>query len=100
MLSNYNKFEVHNPYQARLADFSHDDTIEKIVDSISTTSQVLRDRYVLIQNDLPEGWSIGGTLGYVGLGALAGAKPAPVVPSEEQAKVMFAEQYVVQPISL
>jgi len=92
LLANYNKFEVRNPYQARFADFSHHDTISKVSICISGTCGILRDRYVAIQNDLPDSWSLGGTLSYVGLGSLAGAKPLPAAPTEDEAKAMFAEQ--------
>lgn len=60
---------------------------------MSQTCISLRDEYVAIQNDVPESWSIGGTLGYIGLGALAGSKPAAPVLSEEDMKSLFAEQY-------
>ena len=56
------------------------------------TFESVRDGYVAIQNDLPESWSLGGTLSYVGLGSLTGARPAPAVPTEDEAKALFAEQ--------
>jgi hypothetical protein len=52
----------------------------------------LRDQYVAIQEDVPEVWSIGGTLSYIGLGSLAGAKPTVLAPTEEEMKAKFAEQ--------
>ena len=92
VLANYNKFEAHNPYQIRFGEFDDQITIVKLTQSVGTTCETLRDRYTAIQNDLPEAWSIGGTLSYVGLGALAGVRPAPAAPTEEEAKSMFAEQ--------
>jgi len=92
VLANYNRFESHNPYQARFGNFSDMDTIKKLAGSICSVCDGLRDNYVAIQNDLPEAWSVGATLSYVGLGGLTGAKKAPPAPTEEQAKVLFAEQ--------
>jgi hypothetical protein len=92
LLANYNKFETYNPYHARFADFVNHDTIVQICKSIEGTCVFLRDQYVTIQDDIPEAWSIGGTLSYIGLGALARAKPAVLVPTEEEMKIKFAEQ--------
>lgn len=66
--------------------------MSKLIGTIGSACVRLRHRYVAIQNDVPESWSIGGTLGYIGLGSLAGAKPAPVMPTEEEAKIQFSEQ--------
>ncbi|GAB7349143.1 hypothetical protein MBLNU459_g8085t1 [Dothideomycetes sp. NU459] len=92
LLANYNKFESRNPYHIRLADFVNDDTIKKIARSFSRTCAYLRDQYVAIQEDAPEAWSIGGTLSYIGLGALAGSKPATPVLTEDEMKTLFVEQ--------
>ncbi|GAB7342333.1 hypothetical protein MBLNU457_g0559t1 [Dothideomycetes sp. NU457] len=92
VLANYNRFESHNPYQARFGNFSNMDTIKKLAGSIGGVCDRLRDNYVAIQNDLPEAWSVGATLSYIGLGSLIGAKTAPAAPTEEQAKVLFSEQ--------
>ena len=97
LLANYNKFEIHNQYRVRFSDFVNDETMKSIVESVSWTCNLLRERYVAIQDDKPVGWSISGTLSYVGLGALARAKPAPPVLTEEQQRELFLEQYV--PIS-
>jgi hypothetical protein len=99
LLANYNKFETYNPYHARFADFVNHDTIVQICKSIESTCVFLRDQYVAIQDDVPEAWSIGGTLSYIGLGALAGAKPAVPVPTEDEMKAKFAEQLVQLRIS-
>lgn len=92
LLANYNKFEVHNQYRVRFSDFVNDETMIKVVESVAWTCTLLRSRYVAIQDDTPVGWSVAGTLSYVGLGALAGAKPAAPVLTEEQQREMFAEQ--------
>lgn len=46
-----------------------------------------------VQEDLPEGWSISGTLSLIGLGAIApgGAKPVAPVIDPEVAKEMFSK---------
>lgn len=52
-----------------------------------------RMRYVDVQEDLPEAWSIGSTLTMIGLGSFApaGTKPAPVVTDPETAKEFFTK---------
>jgi len=94
LLANYGKFEVQNQYRVRFADFVNNQTITHVVESVGWTCLLLRSRYVAIQDDTPVGWSVAGTLSYVGLGALAGAKPAAPTLTEEQQKALFAEQYV------
>ena len=94
LLANYNKFEVHNPYRVRFTDFINDDAMKKVVESVASTCMLLRSHYIAIQDDTPIGWSVSGTLSYVGLGALAGAKPALPVLTEEQQRDLFAEQYI------
>lgn len=91
LLVNYNKFEFQNPYRLRLDDFVNEGIIKKIVACIGHTSQYSRSRYTEIQEDLPEGWSFGNTLAYIGLGALAGntRKPAPPTLTPEEAKARF-----------
>ncbi|KAK4547926.1 hypothetical protein LTR36_010645 [Oleoguttula mirabilis] len=92
LLANYNKFEVHNQYRVRFSDFVNDDTMKKVVESVAWTCMLSRSRYVAIHDDTPVGWSVAGTLSYVGLGALAGAKPAAPILTEEQQRELFAEQ--------
>ena len=94
LLANYNKFEVHNQYRVRFSDFVNEETMTKVVWSVSWNTTLLRERYVAILDDLPAGWasSIGSTLSYVGLGAIAGAKPAAPNLTEEQQKALFSEQ--------
>jgi len=60
----------------------------------------LRDAYIAIQDDMPEGWTIGSTLNYIGLGVLApSSRPSTPVPAPEEAKSLFATLYVSVPAS-
>lgn len=47
-----------------------------------------------VQDDIPEGWSIGSTLTMIGLGSIAGAKPAVPAIDPDVAKAMFAKLQV------
>lgn len=94
LLVNYNKFEFQNPYQLRLEDFVNDATMKKVVNGIGPVFTLCRDSYVAIQDDQPEGWGLGSTLSYLGLGSLTGAKPTPVTLNEEEAKSAFSTLYV------
>jgi hypothetical protein len=95
LLVNYNKFEFQNPYRLRLDDFVNDAIIQKIIVSFGETCVKLRDAYVAVQDDMPEGWSLGSTLNYIGLGVLAPAsRPATPTPSAEESKSLFATLYV------
>ncbi|TKA63089.1 hypothetical protein B0A49_09598, partial [Cryomyces minteri] len=89
LLANYNKFEFQNPYRLRLEDFVNDATIRKLVHSFGFTCVVARNKYIAVQDDLPEGWKISNTLSYIGLGALSGGKPATPVLNEDEAKDLF-----------
>ncbi|GAB1312674.1 Armadillo-like helical domain-containing protein [Madurella fahalii] len=93
LLANYNKFEFQNPYQMRLNDFVNERVIRGIVKGVGETCQRLRARYIDVQDDIPEGWTLAGTLNKIGLGAIApGGKPPPKpVYDAETAKMMFAE---------
>ncbi|KAL2173138.1 uncharacterized protein P884DRAFT_233052 [Thermothelomyces heterothallicus CBS 202.75] len=93
LLANYNKFEFQNPYQMRLNDFVNERVIRGIVKSVGQTCQRLRAQYLDVQEDLPEGWSLAGTLSKIGLGAIApGGKPPPKPAYDaDTAKKMFAE---------
>lgn len=92
LLANYNKFEFQNPYRMRLDDFVNEATIQKIIRSVGTTCQTTRDKYIEIQDDLPEGWTLNSTLSMIGLGAIApGGKPTAPVIDPEMAKEMFAK---------
>ena len=62
----------------------NESTIQKIVGSIGVACAVERDKYVAVQEDLPEGWTISSTLTYFGLGVFSqGTKTAPVLSPEE-----------------
>ncbi|KAF2107274.1 hypothetical protein BDV96DRAFT_506423 [Lophiotrema nucula] len=91
LLVNYNKFEFQNPYRLRLDDFVNDAIIQKMVTGFGVTCSTLRDAYVAVQDDLPEGWTLGSTLNYIGLGVLApGSRPSTPVPAPDEAKSLFA----------
>ncbi|KAF2405010.1 DUF1741-domain-containing protein [Trichodelitschia bisporula] len=90
LLVNYNKFEFQNPYRLRLDDFVNDATIKKVVTSIGATCILARDKYITVQEDLPEAWSLGSTLAYIGLGVLApSSRPTTPVLTVEEMKSRF-----------
>ena len=78
LLANYNKFEFRNPYRLRLEDFVNENAIQKIAQGIGSACSQLRDSYVAIQEDVAEGWTVGNTLAYIGLGAIAPSKACPI----------------------
>ncbi|KAL3479864.1 hypothetical protein BJX99DRAFT_53262 [Aspergillus californicus] len=91
LLANYNKFEIQNPYQLRLDDFVNESSIQKIIKGVGISCGALRNGYVAVQDDSPEGWTLIGTLIYFGLGVLAPNKrEKPTPPTPEEAKEMFA----------
>jgi hypothetical protein len=93
LLANYNKFEFQNPYQQRLDDFVNEAIILKIIKSVGLSCAALRNGYVAVQDDVPEGWTLTSTLIFFGLRALAPrAKETPATP--EEAKEMFTALYV------
>lgn len=95
LLANYNKFEFQNPYQLRLDDFVNEATFQKIIKGAGTTCALLRNSYVAIQDDLPEGWTWSSTLSFFGLGILArGGKSNLQQPSAEEAAKEFRMLYV------
>ena len=97
LLSNYNKFEFQNPYRLRLDDFVNEGTIQTIIRAVGSTCAGSRKRYINVQDDLPEGWSLSSTLGMFGLGAIApGTKTAQPAIDPEVAKETFAKLYVEQ----
>ncbi|KAN0070559.1 protein of unknown function (DUF1741) domain containing protein [Elaphomyces granulatus] len=92
LLANYNKFELRNPYQQRLDDFVNEATIQRIVSGTGLSCAALRNGYVAVQDDVPEGWTLTSTLIFFGLRALApGTRDKSAAPSAEEAKEMFAE---------
>ena len=91
LLANYNKFEFQNPYRLRLDDFVNDAIIQKMIICFGGACMELRDAYIAVQDDMPEGWTLGSTLSYIGLGALApNSRPSTPVPAPEEAKSLFA----------
>ncbi len=90
LLVNYNKFEFANPYRLRLDDFVNESAIRKLAHSVGAACVLARDKYIAVQDDLPEGWNLSNTLAYVGLGVLApGSRPATPTLSAEEAKARF-----------
>ena len=80
-----------NPYQLRLDDFVNESSIQKIVKGVGTSCGALRNGYVAVQDDAPEGWSLFSTLIYFGLGALTpGSNERTNPPTSEEAKELFA----------
>lgn len=97
LLANYNKFEFRNPYRARLEDFVNEATIQKIVGGLGHTCTMSRDRYVLIQEDVTEGWNLSSALTYIGLSVLAPTKPTPVPAAmPDEVKEDFSDLCVSQ----
>lgn len=96
-----NKFEFQNPYQLRLADFVNEATIKRIVKEIGVASSQARVDYTAVQEDLPEGWSLGGVLSYVGLGAISGIQRAktPPPPTNPDA-IKFAFDQLLVPLTM
>ncbi|RMJ28144.1 hypothetical protein PHISP_00998 [Aspergillus sp. HF37] len=91
ILANYNKFEFQNPYQLRLDDFVNEASIQKIVKGVSLSCAALRNGYVAVHDDKPEGWTLTSTLIFFGLRALApGARDRSNPPTADEAKEMFA----------
>ena len=74
LLVNYNKFEFQNPYQMRLEDFVNDATIRHIAEGMGQAFASMRDAYLLVQDDLTEGWGLSSPLSLFGLGS---APPSP-----------------------
>jgi hypothetical protein len=64
---------------------------------VGNTCADARSKYIAIQDDIPEGWTIGSTLSMIGLGSIApgGAKKTTTpVLDPEIAKEMFSKLYV------
>ncbi|KAJ6779589.1 hypothetical protein PWT90_07747 [Aphanocladium album] len=91
LLANYNKFEFQNPYQLRLNDFINEGAMSTVVSCIGIASQLIRNDYIDIQDDLPEGWTFTNALGMLGLGAIAPGSKQEKKPvyDAETAKQMF-----------
>ncbi|KAL9049345.1 MAG: hypothetical protein Q9206_005573 [Seirophora lacunosa] len=87
LLANYNKFEFRNPYRSRLEDFVDGATIQQIIRGFGALCSQSRDKYVAIQEDIQEGWTLSSTLKYIGLGVLAPSRsstPTPNPPSRTE----------------
>ena len=93
LLANYNKFEFRNPYQVRLEDFVNEPTINIIAHCLGSACLSVRDQYLALQDDSPEGWSIGGTMSYFGLGTWAGSSRPVASPPADLAKSDFSKLY-------
>jgi hypothetical protein len=92
LLANYNKFEFQNPYQLRLDDFVNESNIQKVAKGVGLACSGLRNDYIAVQDDIPEGWSLANTLIFFGLRAITpGARDKAAPPSAEEAKAMFAD---------
>ncbi|KAJ5441104.1 hypothetical protein N7491_003510 [Penicillium cf. griseofulvum] len=92
LLANYNKFEFQNPYQLRLDDFVNESNIKKVAKGVGLACNRLRNGYIAVQDDIPEGWSLTNTLIFFGLRVLApGARDKVNPPSAEEAKALFAD---------
>jgi hypothetical protein len=90
LLANHNKFESQNPYQNRLEDFVDETTIQSLVLGIAHACLVVRDSYLAVHDDMPQGWNLQTTLAYVGLRALTPeANTKRPAPSEEEAKELL-----------
>ena len=94
LLANYNKFEFQNPYQLRLGDFVNEETIKKTLWGAGDTCQILREQYINIQDDSPEGgWLLEKAWGILGLGGASSSSKTPAKPvyDAETARKMLAE---------
>lgn len=91
LLANYNKFEFRNPYRLRLGDFVNESAIQKVTYGFGSICSLSRSRYIAVQEDVNEGWTLAATLSYIGLGALAPSKPQTASLSDDVAKEAFAD---------
>ena len=80
----------------------NEDTIRKVLRCVGNTCQTIRNSYVEIQDDLPEGWTFSSTLNMIGLGAMVPGPKTVKKPvyDAEVAKQMFTELYVIRLRSL
>ncbi|EEQ33618.1 hypothetical protein McanMca71_004613 [Microsporum canis] len=90
LLANYNKFDFQNPYQLRLNDFVNEATIQKVVRGAGVACSSLRNSYIAVQDDLPEGWNWSTTLSFFSFGFFsAGGKPQNQPLTAEEMKERF-----------
>ena len=75
----------------RLEDFVNESAIMKIVEGLGITFSQSRDRYVALQDDVAEGWTLTNTLAYISFGVLAPAKGTKIAaPRADDQKEGFA----------
>lgn len=74
-------------------DFVNEGAIQKIIRSVGTTCASSRGKYIDIQEDLPEGWTLNSTLSMIGLGSIAPGVKKPTAPTidPEVAKELFSK---------
>ena len=89
LLASYNKFELRNPYRLRLEDYVNESIIRRIVGALGALLSKSRDRYVVVQEDIAEGWTFSSTLNYIGLGLLAPTRPATPTTKADEKKEDF-----------
>ncbi|KAK2875093.1 hypothetical protein FQN49_001789 [Arthroderma sp. PD_2] len=90
LLANYNKFDFQNPYQLRLDDFVNEATIQKVVKGAGAACASLRNSYIAVQDDLPEGWNWSTTLSFFSFGFFSGGgKPQNQPLTAEEMKERF-----------
>ena len=93
LLANYNRFEFLNPYRMRFEDFINESNIQRLIKAFGASMAKSRNRYVDVQDDVAEGWTLSSTLAYIGLGVLAPAKPTSST-STDHVKEGFGDLYV------
>ena len=90
LLANYNKFDFQNPYQDRLEDFVNEAAMSHMVYGIGKIFSRIRDSYIAVQDDLPEGWNLSSTLTFIGLRGLSpDSKNKKAPATEEEARELF-----------
>ncbi|EFR03889.1 hypothetical protein MGYG_06887 [Nannizzia gypsea CBS 118893] len=90
LLANYNKFDFQNPYQLRLNDFVNETAIQKVVRGAGVACASLRNSYIAVQDDLPEGWNWNTTLSFFSFGFFSPAgKPQNQPLTAEEMKERF-----------
>ncbi|KAL9093402.1 MAG: hypothetical protein Q9159_000256 [Coniocarpon cinnabarinum] len=95
LLANYNKFEFRNPYQIHIEEYTNEAVLRKAGEGMSSACNSARNAYVDIQDDIPEGWDLNGTLSWVGLGRFTkkGSSAQHPALNEDDLKVALTMQY-------
>lgn len=86
---NYNKFEFQNPYLERLEELKDVTAMSAVLESIGATCALCRDQFAAVQDDIPEGWNLGGALSWFGLGGLTRTTPSAAI-TDEAANIVFS----------